>query len=178
MRAPRESDDRTIDMRKVGITVSLAGIVLSAAFLLLRSALPASGEGYRCAQNWKGPAVTTIGGILPIPRGYALVDRSASPHLFNNFAAALDGAPLGIITVGTAQGYHEAPVSDHEFVREHTTWRRATRTTTTQIQSGMSTDQFVFLDDFVLSFTGAALPYAEAVAGCYADLISSSAGEP
>ncbi|MCC5869795.1 MAG: hypothetical protein JJU27_14935 [Gammaproteobacteria bacterium] len=164
-------------MRRVGITALLVGIAVAAAFLLLRTALPASGEDYRCAQDWRGPAIITRGGILPLPQGYVLVDRSVSPHWFNNYVDAMGGAPLGVIKAGLAQGYLESQVSDG-FVVEEFNWRSATRQLITEPETGLSIDEFIFPDEFVLSFTGAALPFAEAVASCYADLISDNGGEP
>lgn len=162
-------------MRNVGVILSLTGTLLFAVFFLHPSALPASAEGYHCAQDWRGPALITQGGILPLPNGYALVDRSVSPHWFNNYSAAMGGANLGVITAGRVQDFLESQVLDQVSVEE-SSWRMATRQIITEPQTALSKDQYVFPDDFVLSFSGAALPYAKAVAGCYADLISGSDG--
>lgn len=126
---------------------------------------------YSCDQYWSGPAIVLPGGLLPLPHGYALTDRTSHPHTFGNFAAAiLKGGDLGTILVGFTPNHEEWFAADSEFRVREFTWNGVHREQLRHLSTGREMQVFKFVDGVMIQFSGAALPFAELVASCYLEL--------
>jgi hypothetical protein len=130
---------------------------------------------YQCDQHWSGPAIVLPAGLLPLPHGYALTDRTSHPHAFGNFAAAiLKGEELGTILVGFTPNQEEWFANESEFRVRQFTWNGVLREHLRHLSTGREMEVFSFADGVMMQFSGAALPFAEVVASCYLELASAN----
>lgn len=126
---------------------------------------------YRCEEHWSGPTILLPGGLLPLPHGYALVDRTSHPHIFRNFVAAIrEGGELGNIHVGFTPNQEEWFGDESEFRVRNFTWNGVHRQQLHHLTTGQELEIFSFTDGVMMEFSGAALPFAEMVASCYRKL--------
>lgn len=130
---------------------------------------------YQCDQYWSGPAIVLPAGLLPLPNGYALTDRTSHPHTFGNFAAAiLNGEELGTILVGFTPNQEDWFADKTEFRVRQFTWNGVFREHLHHLSTGREMEVFRFSDGVMMQFSGAALPYADTIASCYLELLSAS----
>jgi hypothetical protein len=127
--------------------------------------------GYQCAEGWDGPIIGIRGVFLPLPVGYGLVDRTMEPHEFTNLHEVLHGMPPGRIFVGSAPEFlKERQIDESLFARRSLDWKGTRREILTYRKTGAIIDVFIFENDVILQFIGAALKFAEPVASCYEEL--------
>jgi hypothetical protein len=147
-------------------------LLISISIVVAGQTSDSAQSDYRCDQAWSGPAIGTKGVVLPLPIGYSLVDRTAQPHIFNNFVESMRGDPLGTIAVGHAPGYLDIrSFSDSEFSSDRSEWKEAIRETLQFRETGFLIETFAFPDGMVLEFSGAGLKFAESMASCYSTLL-------
>jgi hypothetical protein len=154
----------------------LLGVTLFAGAIATAAGTDQIASEYRCDRYWSGPAILLPGGLLPLPHGYALVDRTSRPHIFRNFVAAvLDGGELGNIHVGFTPSQQEWVADESEFRVRSSTWKGIQREQLRHLPTGQVLEVFSFADGVMMEFSGAALPFAEMVASCYLELSNATA---
>lgn len=126
---------------------------------------------YRCDQNWPGPGIVLRGVVLPLPSGYALIDRTSRPHVFRNFVSVMDGSDPGQIFVGFTPSHEAWAGDDSEFRRESFTWNSVRREKLVHMPTGREQEAFFFADGIMMRFSGVALTFSEIVASCYLELL-------
>jgi hypothetical protein len=158
-------------LRKRIIWRVLAVSTILVGFVAATPADDTAGTDYRCDQHWPGPGIVLRGVVLPLPVGYALIDRTASPHVFRNFVAVTGGGPPGDIHVGFAPDYEDRAFDANEIHRVRRTWKGIQRERLIHRPTGRELDFFWFQDGVMMEFSGAALPFSELVASCYLELL-------
>lgn len=152
------------------------GIALCVAIVAVAARSDEAALGYRCEEHWTGPTILLPGGLLPLPNGYALIDRTSHPHVFRNFVAAiLEGGELGNIHVGFTPNQEEWFADESEFRVRKFTWNGVRRQKLHHLATGQELEVFSFADGVMMEFSGVALPFAEMVASCYLELSNTIA---
>lgn len=165
-----------VDSRTLTLILSMA---LLAAPIATAVHSDETDSQYLCDKHWLGPAVLLPGGLLPLPYGYALVDRTSQPHVFRNYVAAiLDGGELGNIYVGFTQNQDEWISDAAEFEVRRFAWNGVDRQHLRHLTTGQQLEVFSFADGVMMEFSGAALPFAEEVASCYLELSNTAVDRP
>jgi hypothetical protein len=126
---------------------------------------------YRCDQNWPGPAIVLRGVVLPLPSGYALIDRTSQPHIFRNFAAVMVGGDPGQIFVGFTPNHEEWVGDENELRSRSFMWNDIRREQLVHLPTGREQEAFFFADGVMMRFSGVAIPFSELVASCYLELL-------
>jgi len=129
-----------------------------------------------CTTSWSGPSILLGGNVLPLPRGYSLVDRTAEPHEFT-YSGIPSGQPPGRIAVGRADNFVAETLAHAAAVVFHVSearWRGIRRISLVHRELSSRIEIFEFPDGIVLALYGSAVDFSEDLARCYAILLEGS----